>query len=276
MKLLEKGVTIRLLLPSDISAAIRLTRAAGWNQVPSDWQRLLSLDPEGCLALESGGQVEATTTVVCYGRELAWLGMVLTAPEFRRRGFAELLIGRALQFAEGRRVDTVKLDATETGIGLYRKFGFVEECEVERWLRAPRPVEPDENLSYRPDFSFDRARFGADRRALLERLAEFGAASLPGAGYAMGRPGFSAAYFGPCVANSPAAARTLLRWFLADHGGEHVFWDLFPANEEAVAIAEEFGFAPVRRLVRMALSRTPARPASNRAEVFAIGGFELG
>jgi GNAT superfamily N-acetyltransferase len=276
MRLLEKGATIRPLLPSDISAAIRLTRAAGWNQIPSDWERLLSLEPEGCLALESGGRVEATTTVVCYGRELAWLGMVLTAPEFRRRGFAEMLIGRALQFAEGRRVDAVKLDATETGIGLYRKFGFVEECEVERWLRAPRPVEADEILSYCPDFSLDRTRFGADRRALLERLAEFGAASLPGAGYAMGRPGFSAAYFGPCLADSPASARRLLRWLLAERGGEHVFWDLFPANQEAVAIAEEFGFAPVRRLVRMALARIPAQPASPPAEVFAIAGFELG
>jgi GNAT superfamily N-acetyltransferase len=276
MKLLEKDVTIRLLVPSDISGAIGLTRSAGWNQIPGDWKRLLSLDPEGCFTVESGGQVAATTTVVCYGRELGWLGMVLTAPEFRRRGFAELLITRALQFAEQRHLAAVKLDATETGISLYRKFGFVEECEVDRWQRAPGPVEGGEVLSYHPDVRFDRARFGADRSSLLAQLAELGAASLPGEGYAMGRPGFSAAYFGPCLANSPASARTLLRWFLADHGEEYIFWDLFPANREAVRIAQEFGFAPVRRLVRMVLSHTPARSIPDRAEIFAIAGFELG
>lgn len=276
MKLLEKDVMIRLLLPSDISGAIGLTRAAGWNQISADWQRLLSLEPEGCFTLESGGRVAATTTVVCYGRELGWLGMVLTAPECRRRGFAELLIARALQFAEGRRLATVKLDATEAGIGLYRKFGFVEECEVHRWRRAPGPVEAGEVLSYHPDVRFDQARFGADRSLLLARLAELGAASLPGEGYAMGRPGFSAAYFGPCLASSPASARRLLRWFLAGHGQEYIFWDLFPAHKEALRIAEEFGFAPVRRLVRMVLSATAARPIPDRAEVFAIAGFELG
>jgi GNAT superfamily N-acetyltransferase len=276
MKSLEKDVTVRLLLPADISGAIGLTRAAGWNQNPGDWKRLLSLAPEGCFAVESGGQVAATTTVVGYGRELAWLGMVLTAPEFRRRGFAELLITRALRFADERRLAAVRLDATETGISLYRKFGFVEECEVDRWQRAPAPVERGEVLPYHPDAGFDRARFGADRSALLAQLAQLGAASLPGEGYAMGRPGFSAAYFGPCLANSPASARTLLRWFLADHGEEYIFWDLFPANREAVRIAEEFGFAPVRRLVRMVLSNTPARSIPERAEVFAIAGFELG
>lgn len=276
MKLLEKDATIRLLRPCDIGVALRLTRTAGWNQVQSDWQRLLSLEPEGCFTLESGGHLSATTTVLCYGRDLAWVGMVLTNPEFRRRGFAEALIAKALEFVESRSVATVKLDATEFGSDLYRKFGFVEECEIQRWQRAPGPVEVGELLPYSPDASYDRARFGADRRELLAGLAELGAASLPSEGYAMGRPGFLAAYFGPCLANSPAAARRLLRWFLANHAGENVFWDLFPANQEAVRIAQEFGFIPVRRLLRMALSRTPVRPISNQSEVFAIAGFELG
>jgi len=276
MKGREKDANIRLLLPSDISGAIGVTRAAAWNQLPSDWERLLSLEPEGCLMLESGGRMAATTTVVGYGRELAWVGMVLTAPEFRRRGFAESLIERAMEFVERRGIQTVKLDATEAGNGLYRKFGFVEECAVQRWQRAPGPVEAGEILPYCPDLVYDRAKFGADRAALLEQLAELGAASVPGEGYAMGRPGFSAAYFGPCVANSPAAARRLLRWFLGDHAGEHVFWDLFPANKEAVTIAQHFGFVPVRHLVRMALHRSATRPVANPAEVFAIAGFELG
>jgi ribosomal protein S18 acetylase RimI-like enzyme len=258
----ENGV--RRLCHSDLDGALRLTRAAGWNQLAADWERLLFLEPEGCFALE------------CYGKDLAWVGMVLTAPEFRRRGFAESLIVHALEFAESRKIANLKLDATDSGIELYRKYGFVDECEIERWHRNPGPVEPTEVSGYSPDHAYDQINFGADRTHLLRELAKSGAASIFREGYAMGRPGFSAAYFGPCVAKSGAVARRLLRWFLADHSNDPVFWDLFPANKEAVRIAGEFGFSPVRRLTRMVLSRAGAHRISNSPEVFAIAGFELG
>lgn len=269
--------SIRTLRLRDIERALALTRAAGWNQTRDDWERLLVLEPQGCFAVESEGEVRSTTTVVCYGRELAWIGMVLTDPEYRRRGFAELLMERALKLVDERGMAAVKLDATESGARVYRKFGFCEECAVERWERLPDVIEAGEEFGYCPDHGYDRARFGADRAALLLHLALEGAASLTGEGYAMGRPGFTAAYFGPCVARSSDAARRLLRWFLAAHSGEHVFWDLFPENEAAVEIAREFGFAPVRRLTRMTLARgARAGTIHNHADVFAIAGFEFG
>jgi len=203
--------------------------------------------------------------------------MVLTDPEYRRRGFAELLVERALTFVRERNVAMVKLDATESGARVYRKFGFREECAIERWERQPGSLEAGEQLGYCSDAAYDRARFGADRAALLRLLALEGAASLTGEGYAMGRAGFTAAYFGPCVARSSDAARRLLRWFLARHWVEHVFWDLFPDNDRAVEIARDCGFAPVRRLMRMTLARGARDEAvHDHAEVFAIAGFELG
>jgi ribosomal protein S18 acetylase RimI-like enzyme len=267
---------IRRLCPSDLDGALRLTRAAGWNQLAADWERLLFLEPEGCFVLECDGQIAASTTVLCYGNDLAWVGMVLTAPEFRRRGFAESLIVHALEFAESRKIANLKLDATDSGIELYRKYGFVNECEIERWRRNPGPIGPAEVSPYSPDAVYDRMNFGADRTRLLKELAKLGAASILEEGYAMGRPGFSAAYFGPCVAKSGAVARRLLHWFLADNAAQPVFWDLFPANKEAVRIAEEFGFSPVRRLTRMVLSHAGAHRIPTSPDVFAIGGFELG
>jgi GNAT superfamily N-acetyltransferase len=267
---------IRPLLSSDIPAAMTLIREVGWNQLPADWERLLALEPQGCFALECSGCLAATTTAVCYDTELAWIGMVLTLPEFRRRGFAELLMHRALEFVEQRGIPTVKLDATEIGINLYRRLGFAEECAVERWRRPPGPLAALALPPYHPDTDYDREKFGANRTALLAQLAPLGSASLPGQGYAMGRPGSLAAYFGPCVANSPDAARTLLHWFLAQHPQEDVFWDLLPGNQEAVRLAKEFGFVPVRHLVRMVRSNGAAPPLSNHTELFAIAGFEFG
>jgi GNAT superfamily N-acetyltransferase len=271
---LPATATIRPLVPSDIPGAMRLCRAAGWNQLPGDWERLLAIEPEGCFALDCGGQLASTTTAVCYGRDLAWIGMVLTAPEFRRRGFAEQLMRVALEYTERRGVAVVKLDATEMGGGLYRKLGFVEECPIERWQRPPGPIEGGRVDAYCSDPGYDQKRFGADRAALLSQLAPLGSASIRGRGYAMGRAGALAAYFGPCVADL-GAAEPLLRWFLAEHQGESIFWDLLPGNKEAVRLAEDFDFIPRRHLLRMCRSSTPAPPSDHR-EVFAIAGFEFG
>jgi hypothetical protein len=183
---------------------------------------------------------------------------------------------RALEFVERRGVTTVKLDSTQIGINLYRRLGFKEECAVERWQRAPAPVEAGEVQPYHPDPAYDRKLFKADRGALLAQLAALGSASLPGQGYAMGRPGSLAAYFGPCVASSPDAAHTLLRWFLAQHPQEDIFWDLLPDNKDAIRLAREFGFVPVRHLLRMVRSNGSAPPLSNHTELFAIVGFEFG
>jgi GNAT superfamily N-acetyltransferase len=276
MNVAAQNSVVRLLSPSDVDEGLVLTRAAGWNQLASDWQILMTLSREGCFALEFDGRLTATTTVICYGRELAWIGMVLTAREFRRRGFAELLMRKALEFVQGRGMATVKLDATEAGIKIYRKRGFVEECAIERWQRSPSSVDSAAVQLYVPDLEFDCRVFGADRSALLSLLPTAGAASLSGQGYAMGRPGYLAAYFGPCVARSADAAHTMLRWFLAQHAHENVFWDLLPDNSDAVCLAREFGFAPVRQLVRMRLSGQSASLPHSYKEQFAISGFEFG
>lgn len=271
---------IRLLTAADIPAAMRLKEAAGWNQSEQDWANLLASEPEGCFGIDCDGTLVATGAGVCFGRALAWIGMVLTAPEYRGRGLARRLMEHTLAFLHRRGVEWIKLDATDMGRPLYARLGFEDECFVERWGLArvadPRPVElPRCRLE---DFAeLDAAAFGADRRGILERVA-VESACVPGGGYAMGRPGTKAPYFGPCVCRSAEAARTLLEWFLARHPGESVFWDLLPGNAEALRLAREFGFERRRQLVRMALRGTPqAAPfLHDDAAVYAIAGFEYG
>src|SRR5260370_21143483 len=90
---------LRLLKTADLPSAIELSRAAGWNQTIEDWQAVLRLDPEGCFAIEVDDRIAATTTLLCYGTRLAWIGMVLTRPEYRRMGFAQRLLETALDRA---------------------------------------------------------------------------------------------------------------------------------------------------------------------------------
>jgi GNAT superfamily N-acetyltransferase len=260
---------------------MRLKEAAGWNQTEADWERLLALQPDGCFGLDHAGDLAATATVIVYGEDLAWIGMVLTSPECRGRGFGRKLMERAMEFSAASGAGYAGLDATEMGVGLYRRFGFEEVCAVERWGR-PAGLESafrgGSAGTYEPDPDLDARAFGADRMKLLESLAVDDAASLNGLGYAMGRPGSKAAYFGPCVTKSAAAAEDLLRRFLSRHPGEAAYWDILPGNREAVLLAEKYGFQPLRRLARMTrVLRPSARPITPDNDlVFAIAGFELG
>jgi GNAT superfamily N-acetyltransferase len=269
---------VRALARADIPAAMRIKEAAGWNQTETDWHNLLRLAPDTCFGVECGGVLAATATAVCYERKLAWIGMVLTDPAHRRRGFARRLMEHAIEALTERRMEWIKLDATEAGAPLYRQLGFEPECGIERWGAMAGQAVGAPDLNRRDQWSMlDRQAFGADRSKLLAMLEALGTAAVAD-GYAMARPGSQAAYFGPCVSRGAATAGNLLAWFLARHPQEPVCWDLLPANTEAVRLARASGFTPIRRLVRMARRGKPgAEPlVHDDSQVFAIAGFEYG
>jgi Acetyltransferase (GNAT) domain len=220
----------------------------------------------------------ASATAVCYGVDLAWIGMVLTDSPYRGRGFARSLMREALAFCDRRGVEWVKLDATDMGRPLYQSLGFYEQTSVERWLRPPQPYEGPAAPAGDIDFELDRRAFGTDRSRVVVRLARDGIASVPGTGYATGRPGSVAAYFGPCVSSDAGAVAALVGWHVAQHASAPIFWDLLPNNRVAVELAGTLGFTPLRRLTRM-MKRGPGKsmpPLGVESEVYALAGFEFG
>jgi hypothetical protein len=189
---------------------------------------------------------------------------------------ARRLLEESLAFLDRSEVACIKLDATDLGRPVYAKFGFLDEHPVERWVRPPAPAADAAAIPFQLDTALDRDAFGADRSRLLERLAQVESASLEGLGYAMGRPGASAAFFGPCVARDPGSARRLINWYLARHAHEQVFWDLIPDRPSTVAMAGELGFRPARRLVRMRRGKPLAAAPDGAPEIYALAGFECG
>jgi hypothetical protein len=81
----DDRIEVRPLGEGGLAAAMRLKELARWNQTEADWRRLLRLEPRGCFAAWLDGRIVATTTTTTYGRELAWIGMVLVDPEYRRQ-----------------------------------------------------------------------------------------------------------------------------------------------------------------------------------------------
>lgn len=259
---------------------MELSRLAGWNQTQDDWEMMLRLDPLGCFAIEADGRIVATTTLLCYGNRLAWIGMVLTRPEYRRRGFAQRLMESALKRAEDLKVESIKLDATAQGQPLYEKLGFKTEQIVERWFCDERSPHPGvASLTSAPQYSsqysleMDQQAFGANRSTVLQTLE---VRNLPYAipeAYCFSRDGTRSRYLGPCVAQTQKDARVVIEHTLRDSSESGWFWDLLSANKNAIQLAEEFGFAPQRRLERMVLGNSVPK---NDEMVYAIAGFELG
>jgi GNAT superfamily N-acetyltransferase len=274
----EQNPIVRPLRASDVPAAFSLSLEAGWNQTHEDWSMLIQLSPNGCLGIDVNGVLVSTGTLFCYGRRLAWVGMVLTKIAFRGRGFARRILTHALNLADELGVETVKLDATDQGRPLYEKLGFCVEQPVERWLRpgdSGVPLIPfGEDQSPGTGWhSMDSRAFGTNRTQLLEALALRRTPILEGTSYALSRPGRENNFLGPCVADSPKTAKTLIeRSLLAAERGGWV-WDLFPKNSSANGLATDLGFAPHRHLTRMVRGK---EMRGQEDLVFALAGFELG
>lgn len=282
----DAAVTIRLMRAEDIPLGLALCRIAGWNQLAPDWETLLALAPEGVFVAEIDGTPCGTASTTPYGRETAWIGMVLMHPDFRRRGVGTALLVRCIEHLQAMRIDSIKLDATDLGRPVYLKLGFAEEREIFRLTGArPEAVGRDGRVRAIGEADWpalarlDRAAFGADRTALLRLLASRGPAALLAEGdtvkaFGFARPGHNAAFVGPIVAGEAESARALALALLAELPRGTVFWDLLPDNAAAFALAESLGFQTARRLMRMYLGER-MNPGDVQA-VFAAAGFELG
>ena len=265
---------LRRLCATDIPAAAQLSAEAGWNQTEKDWRTLLELSPEGCLAIEVDGNLAATTTLLCYERRLAWIGMVLTTAQYQRRGFARKLLSQTLENADRMGIATIKLDATDQGQPLYESLGFRGEQPIERWSRPGANNDPCVNRASaeEPWRHLDSTVFGTDRSQLLQRLARLNPATSISQAYLFTRPGRLTAYLGPCVSDDPTSARHLIQECLQSTKCAWS-WDLFPRNEDAIALARDLGFSPTRRLMRMARGENLCE---KQKAIYAIAGLELG
>ena len=231
---------------------------------------MLALSPGLCWGIEVDGKLAATATAIVYDSKLAWIGMVLTLPEFRGRGLARRLVAHLLELLQIQGIGQIKLDATSMGASLYREFGFVEEAPIERWSRSGMAVDAIGNGTW--DAALDTIATGASRLQLLNALARDSVVwALEDGSFAMLRPGANASYLGPIVARNECGAKQLLA-SLPEAAA--AFWDLFPDHLEAKALATQLGFQPVRQLLRMSLGNSDLNP--NIHLHFGIAGFEYG
>ena len=93
------------------------------------------------------------------------------------------------------------------------------------------------------------------------------------AGWGVIRPCRNGLKIGPLVADDRATAEAVLSALLARVGGGEIFLDVPGINVEAIALAQDFGLAPVFETARM---YTGAIAPLRLERVFGVTSFELG
>ena len=287
---MNSPLCLRLLTRADLPFADSLRALAGWNQTPTDWERFLALEPDGCFLAEWNRTPAGTATTIVYGPELAWIGMVLVHPDHRRRGIGRALLKRCLDHLQGRGVRCIKLDATPDGQRVYDGLDFKAEWMLKRWERADAPLRVtvrDPRIRNWQDADaeaveqFDVEAFGVSRRRLVKALVGQSQRALvwesePGriAGYGLSRSGSHALYLGPVVAVSAEVATQLVAALIESSDARKIYWDIPDQNVAAVTCADQHGFIAQRPLTRMHLGENNA-PGDPR-KLFAIAGPEVG
>lgn len=258
---------LRPLRAQDIPHTDVIRALAGWNQTTADWRRLLALAPAGCFVAEVDGLPVGSVTTTAYGRELAWIGMMLVHPEQRSRGIGRGLLDRAIGHLEQTGVGCIGLDATPAGQPLYASAGFASVWELARWrgnlpLALPPPSVSVQTAIDPTDWpalvELDRRSFGAARPDLLRalhrqssRAAVLTDAAGEASGFGMLRAGSLGHMLGPLLATEAPDAAALLAALSAHLPPGPIFWDIPEPNTAAVALAESLGFSRVRTLTRM-------------------------
>jgi GNAT superfamily N-acetyltransferase len=273
-------VRLRTFQPADIPEGLRLSQAAGWNQLAEDWRTLLALGPDTFVAAECEGRIVGTGGAACYGPHLAWVCMILVDIGHRGRGLGTRLVEEAVA-RSGTRV--IGLDATPMGQPVYERLGFRASGLLLRLSASPAPghdrthddVTALDGALPPAVLAWDREVFGADRAGTLRWLSGHGRGFMAGApgspeGYAFLRPGHHSRHIGPVVAKDAATAELLVRAARAAAGEGAVLIDAPAADADWQARLSALGFAEKRRLTRM--YKTPGEPLGQPAQQWAILG----
>jgi len=281
------GVKVRALVSEDIPWAIALTDTESWGYTPQDFERLRHLEAEGVLVAETTGSERVGLTAIVTWGPVAYIGAVIVDTRWRGKRFGEALMRAAVDLADARDVQSVRLNAYLNVTPFYEQLGFRREFEnfrfsgsAEGWGSPGVRLMRSDDLAAIADL--DRAYFGADRGRLHARLlAEFPGTSLvvddggETAAYAFGNPSADACEIGPCVGppERPSLGDALVRAMFGIVGTPCAF-SIPGRNVSGIEAARRMGLRETFRTMRMVRGSTGF--GGDPRGIFALAGLEKG
>jgi GNAT superfamily N-acetyltransferase len=276
------SMVVATLARDDVALAVDWAAAEGWNPGLHDARCFAAADATGFFAGRIDDEAVATISVVKYGADLAFLGLYVVKPQFRKRGYGLALWNAALATAQGR---SVGLDGVVAQQSNYQRSGFrlvwrnVRYRGVRGASRAlDARIVPLSSLRFAEVAAYDHAVFAAPREAFLRCwIAQPGAKALAAvrngrlAGYGVIRRCRSGYKVGPLFADDADLAHALFA-ALSMHvpEGSEIFLDVPEPNRAAVALAERHAMAIVFETARMYTGPAPRIPLQR---VFGVTTF---
>lgn len=275
---------IRTMRPDEIPLAVDWAAAEGWNPGLADAACFATVDPDGFFIGELDGAPAAVVSCVNYGASFSFLGFYIVREDLRGSGYGLRIWNAAIAHAGSR---VIGLDGVVAQQDNYKKSGFeLAYANVRYGGTVTTPNAPPAGIVALSEVSMaaleadDATVFPAPRPAFLRAWTNssghVGCALVRDgrlAGRGVIRPCRKGRKIGPLVADNRATAEAILQALLARAGGGEIFLDVPSVNRDAVALAQDWGLAPVFETARM---YTGAIPPLRLDRVFGVTTFELG
>jgi len=278
------GLRLRDMTAEDLAAAHALSREVRWPHRLEDWELMFRVGL-GVVA-ESDAGVVGTVMGFPYGSTMATLGMVIVSGDLRSQGLGRRLMEEMMRRLAPR---TIQLNATESGLALYKSLGFRTVGSIHQHqgaafsppmakLRKGERVRPVSASELAAIAELDRRATGFERPELL-RLVQKQAQGVVldrggvAAGFALFRRFGHGYVVGPVVAPDRDGARTLIAHWLGSQAGMFIRVDV-PGDSGLGDWLQDLGLEEVDRVVTMRRGEDP--PTSEDAAAYAVVSQALG
>lgn len=274
---------IRPLTLPEVDELLGWAKAEGWNPGIADAAPFRAADQGGFFGCFSEGRMAAGISAVRYGADFAFIGLYISRPDCRGKGFGRAVWDHAMASLDGR---TIGLDGVPAQQGNYAAMGFVPAYRTWRWSgRFPALTRASADIVTVTDAllpaisAFDRRAFPAPREAFLEawlKPPRIALALLRGdtiRGYGVLRRCHDGFKIGPLFAETPEEAERLFAALAREAGLETVAIDVPEAQGEFSACLAGLGFEKGFDTARM-YRGTP--PRLQPSLVFSVTTLELG
>lgn len=258
---------LRTLTLKDIGFALAQIDREGWVPSRAVFASIVEHDPAGGLIAETGDGPVALLTTANFGTT-GWIGHLIVLPEHRKIGLGTRMMHKAMEHLHRHGVSTIRLEADPPGMGIYKRLGFVEEFESQRFRLTrstqPSPAVPLEERDFSDVLAFDMKITGEDRGRYLQILYKNSSKALVIrrdnrlTGYLLAMPTPDGVNLGPFLAEDRDSATELLN---AAPGGVTTIGLPVP-NQAGTALLQDLGFEPRPACARMYLGPSPEQNAA--------------
>ena len=257
----DSDLIFRQISYDDALGGFQLSSREGWNQTLADWQFILmNLPTSGYVAIIKE-RVVGTALAINYSDDFSWIAMVLTDIHYRSQGISTRLMTLLLDSLGDKR--SIMLDATDTGMHLYRKFGFNSDYQILRMKLDSLPTISTTNFNHISELAeedidrlatFDLSIMDFDRKLLITKIIAQKFISISQGkmdGYICMRQGYKYLHIGPLVSTDIIVAKELMNFMFCQNMEFPIILDVPIYQEEFLFWLKSIGFVKQRVFTRM-------------------------